>query len=55
MKFCGETVLCNQCAVHLLSENAFGLGIWECNKSYERESKKWHLKVLSIFPFGMVE
>ena len=32
--------------------------VWEygeCNKSYERESKKCHLKVLSIFPFGMVE
>ena len=27
MKFCGETVLCNQCAIHLLTENVFGLRI----------------------------
>ena len=32
--------------------------VWEYgeyNKSYERESKKRHLKVLSIFAFAVVE
>ena len=42
--------------IYFLKMCLSGLRIYgECTKSYERESKKYHLKVLSIFPFGMVE
>ena len=39
MKVCEETVLCNECAVHLLSENVFGWKYGKYNKSYERGSR----------------
>ena len=44
MKVCEETVLCNQCAVHLLSENVFGLKIWGAEQKFLAWKKKMSLE-----------